>query len=359
MAAITGGAPVGVISSNRKETPSILNGIPRLANRRIPARPSAPASPIFPRHVHVLVRASASPSTALDLGKNYSQEYQPIKNLCSAAFTCISVLAVWSIIASAFSASGLFASLSLSTQPGSPQGLQLAIQSAWAGVAAGFLHTLCGPDHLAALTPLTIGRGRGAATALGALWGFGHSTGQLILGLMFVFLKERFTDLVPALSKWAGTVIGLTLIAIGLMGIYETYFEKHDAEEPELQLAVAGAGAAGPNPSVKGGGALKLGFTTYATGIVYGLQPDALFVVIPALALPTKLAAIAYCTMFVIGTVAAMGGYTALIGKTSEALTKERPWLQAHLSTIASAVAIVVGVAILLSGHGLHLPFFQ
>jgi hypothetical protein len=44
---------------------------------------------------------------------------------------------------------------------------------------------------LQALTPLTIGRGRAAASALGALWGFGHSTGQLILGLVFVLLKVR------------------------------------------------------------------------------------------------------------------------------------------------------------------------
>lgn len=42
-----------------------------------------------------------------------------------------------------------------------------------------------------ALTPLTIGRNRFAASALGALWGFGHSTGQLILGLVFVVLKVR------------------------------------------------------------------------------------------------------------------------------------------------------------------------
>jgi hypothetical protein len=28
-------------------------------------------------------------------------------------------------------------------------GVQLAAKSAWAGLAAGFLHTLCGPDHLA------------------------------------------------------------------------------------------------------------------------------------------------------------------------------------------------------------------
>ena len=60
----------------------------------------------------------------------------------------------------------------------------------------------------------------------------------------------------------------------------------------------------------------------------------------------------------VLGTVAAMGGYTAVIGTTSAALTKERPWLQAHLSTIASGIAIVVGALILLSGFGLQVPMF-
>ena len=53
----------------------------------------------------------------------------------------------------------------------------------------------------------------------------------------------------------------------------------------------------------------------FVTGIVYGLQPDALFVIIPALTLPTKLAAAAYTLMFVFGTCAAMGGYTAVIGE--------------------------------------------
>ena len=54
---------------------------------------------------------------------------------------------------------------------------------------------------------------------------------------------------------------------------------------------------------------------TLFTGIVFGLQPDALFVIVPALALPTKLAALAYILMFVFGTVAAMGSYTAFIGE--------------------------------------------
>jgi hydrogenase/urease accessory protein HupE len=71
-------------------------------------------------------------------------------------------------------------------------GLRNAIRSAWAGLAAGCLHTLAGADHLAALTPLTIGRSQLKASLLGALWGFGHSTGQMILGLLMVVLKDRF-----------------------------------------------------------------------------------------------------------------------------------------------------------------------
>jgi hypothetical protein len=88
------------------------------------------------------------------------------------------------------------------------------------------------------------------ASAMGALWGFGHSTGQLLLGLAMVLLKvgpchtfttcfaglsisstvcrvqERFHDFVPALERWSGIVIALTLIGIGAMGIYESYFAK-------------------------------------------------------------------------------------------------------------------------------------
>ncbi|KAL6764538.1 nickel transporter [Haematococcus lacustris] len=215
---------------------------------------------------------------------------------------------------------------------------------------------------LQALTPLTIGRTRVAASALGALWGFGHSTGQLILGLVMILLKDRFHDFLPALERWSGLVVALTLIAIGALGIYESHFAKEEeghAEEEQaaMQLALAG----GPSAAAAGVRAksLKASLATYATGIVYGLQPDALFVVIPALALPTKLAAVAYCTTFVVGTVMAMGGYTLLIGTTSAALTKERPWLQAHLSTVASAVAILVGVLIGLAGLGVQVPFFS
>jgi hypothetical protein len=228
-------------------------------------------------------------------------------------------------------------------------GARTAIASAWAGLAAGCLHTLAGADHLAALTPLTIGRSQVRASLLGALWGFGHSTGQLILGLLMVLLKDRFTALVPALSKWGGTTVGLTLLAIGALGVYESFFEAaHEAGAPEAALAGAAAGA---------GERRGFGLATFATGVVYGLQPDALFVIVPALALPTKLAAVAYILMFVLGTVAAMGAYTGVIGATSAAIKKTNSGLTKKLSGAAACAAIAIGAAVLASGWGLQLPW--
>merc|ERR1711971_304228 len=98
------------------------------------------------------------------------------------------------------------------------------IKIAWAGLASGCLHTLAGPDHLAALTPLTIGRTRIHASILGALWGLGHSIGQLILGLAFVLLKDSFESFIPTFNKYGGFLIGIILIIIGIIGIYENMF---------------------------------------------------------------------------------------------------------------------------------------
>ena len=250
-----------------------------------------------------------------------------------------------------------FASLALAIPAVSAEAMATAFRSAWAGLAAGCLHTLAGADHLAALTPLTIGQSHLRASMLGALWGFGHSTGQLMLGLLMVILKDRFQQLVPALSKWGGTTVGLTLLAIGALGVWESFFEHHHDHDHGHDH---GHGHASENGGVqkkeKLGKGKGFGLATFATGIVYGLQPDALFVIIPALALPTKLAATAYILMFVLGTVAAMGAYAGVIGATSQVIKSTNSRLTSNLSGAASAMAILIGVGILLSTCGINTP---
>lgn len=231
-----------------------------------------------------------------------------------------------------------------STSIAANSGKELLV-SAWMGFMAGCLHTLTGPDHLAALAPLSIGRTKLESVAVGALWGCGHDAGQVIFGILFLLLKGKLH--IEVLRAWGSRVVGMTLVAIGIIGIRE-------AQEAALPCLATNGSALSPNmlqSSDTSRNALKknLNFATFATGIVHGLQPDALIMILPALALPSRFAGAAFLIMFLFGTVLAMSGYTAFIGSCSQALKKRIPRITEHLSWISSVVAILVGVAILVS----------
>ncbi|KAE9593369.1 hypothetical protein Lal_00029254 [Lupinus albus] len=248
-----------------------------------------------------------------------------------------------------------FASLTTAAKTGGPAAAAAAavggklvrteiLSSAWTGFFAGCLHTLSGPDHLAALAPLSIGRTRMESAAVGALWGCGHDAGQLIFGIIFLLLKDRLH--IEIIRTWGTRVVGLTLLVIGAMGIKEASEVSTPCvalENGECDVSVY---ESLDNPTV---GKKKIGFATFATGIVHGLQPDALMMVLPALALPSRLAGAAFLTMFLLGTVFAMGSYTVFIGSCSQALKDRVPRITEKLTWASSLVAIALGCAIIIS----------
>ncbi|KAL8151410.1 hypothetical protein V2J09_021218, partial [Rumex salicifolius] len=219
------------------------------------------------------------------------------------------------------------------------------LTSAWAGFFAGCLHTLSGPDHLAALAPLSIGRTRMESAAVGALWGCGHDAGQVIFGLIFLLLKDRLH--IEVLKTWGTRVVGFTLLVIGGMGIREA----SEIPAPCIALETGECDVSVYEPLENSGmkQKKKIGFATFATGIVHGLQPDALMMVLPALALPSRVAGAAFLFMFLFGTVVAMGGYTVFIGSCSDALKERVPRITEKLTWAASLVAIGLGLAIIVS----------
>ncbi|XBI06378.1 hypothetical protein VPH35_134403 [Triticum aestivum] len=223
--------------------------------------------------------------------------------------------------------------------------------SAWTGFLAGCLHTLSGPDHLAALAPLSIGRSPVESAAVGALWGCGHDAGQVMFGLLFLGLKDRLH--IEVLRTWGTRVVGLTLLVIGAIGIREATqaapcvaaaleggAHQHGGNNSDaLEKALLGAG----------GKKKEISFATFATGIVHGLQPDALMIILPALAMPSRAAGAAFLGMFLVGTVLSMASYTVLIGTCTEALKERVPRITEKLTWAASLVAISMGVAIIVS----------
>ncbi|KAI7731896.1 hypothetical protein M8C21_017007, partial [Ambrosia artemisiifolia] len=220
------------------------------------------------------------------------------------------------------------------------------LSSAWTGFFAGCLHTLSGPDHLAALAPLSIGRSRVESALVGALWGCGHDAGQVIFGLLFLLLKDRLH--IEIIRTWGTRVVGITLLVIGAMGIREASEVPAPCvalENGECDVSVYEASLSDPAVSKK----KKIGFATFATGIIHGLQPDALMMVLPALALPSRVAGAAFLGMFLVGTVIAMGSYTVFIGSCSQALKDRIPRITEKLTWISSMVAIALGLGIIIS----------
>ncbi|KAA8546115.1 hypothetical protein F0562_020434 [Nyssa sinensis] len=143
------------------------------------------------------------------------------------AGTVILVSALMVVLIHPVVASPAFAAFQTASKTGGPAAAAIGgrvlrtelLSSAWTGFFAGCLHTLSGPDHLAALAPLSIGRTRLESAAVGALWGCGHDAGQVIFGLLFLLLKDRLH--IEIIRTWGTRVVGFTLLVIGAMGIRE------------------------------------------------------------------------------------------------------------------------------------------
>jgi hypothetical protein len=69
-----------------------------------------------------------------------------------------------------------------------------------AGLVAGALHVLSGPDHLAAVAPLAADSTAGRWRA-GFSWGIGHTGGVLVVGLLAVLLRGLLP--LDSISSWS------------------------------------------------------------------------------------------------------------------------------------------------------------
>ncbi|CAE7404121.1 unnamed protein product [Symbiodinium sp. CCMP2592] len=115
--------------------------------------------------------------------------------------------------------------------------------AAGCGAGAGALHTLSGPDHLAALAPLAlrVRKGPGAAFRTGMFWGSGHVAGQLLLGSGLLLLSRslpRFQlGLAGLAEQLASLAVGFVLMTIGALGIKESRDWDEDQNQRSVQTS--------------------------------------------------------------------------------------------------------------------------
>ncbi len=205
-----------------------------------------------------------------------------------------------------------------------------------AGLIAGALHVISGPDHLAALAPLALQKPT-QSLASGALWGAGHAGGVVVLGILGQVVGHLLD--IELVSGWSEVVVGALLIVIGgwsikkALGIVvHSHPHERAGEGPHEHVHVHFKGEEGEHISHRHA-ALGVGFLHGVAGAGH------LFGVLPSLALPPTSAAL-YLAAYLVSAVSAMALFGGLLGRL--ALLKQGRAIRPAIIS-SGVVSILVG----------------
>lgn len=195
--------------------------------------------------------------------------------------------------------------------------------AASAGLLAGLVHALAGPDHLSAVAPLVVQEPR-RRWLLGLFWGIGHSLGVWAVGLLALLLRGILP--VESLSSWSERLVGVVLIGVGLWGLHRAFASRL------------------PRHAHDEGRSKRPGRAAVWIGGLHGLAGSShLLGVLPALALPSSGAAVAYVAGFGLGSVAAMTAFASALGLVAARITARGGMAYQALLGAFSAASIVIG----------------
>jgi hypothetical protein len=155
-------------------------------------------------------------------------------------------------------------------------------------------------------------------------------------------LAVLLRDLLPPLdviSAWSERLVGGALIALGFWAL-RTALKIHAAPHTHGRVTHDHLRAEGGPPLVRRSGHTHASFFM---GVLHGLAGSSHFLgVLPALALPTRAAALAYIVAFGVGSIVAMTGFGAALGAAPGPRTHRMFMLS------AAVIAFTVGGAWLL-----------
>src|SRR3954452_3535469 len=193
------------------------------------------------------------------------------------------------------------------------------------GILAGVIHALSGPDHLSAVAPLVINE-RSRRWRMGLYWGIGHSLGVWIIGLVMLVLRGVLP--IESLSSWSERLVGVVLIGVGLWGLRRAFFARlpgphvHDEGHPKGRPGRA---------AVMIGGLHGLAGSSHIRGLL------------PALALPSRWASLAYVVGFGLGAIVGMTAFSSTFGLFAARITARGFRAYQAMLVAFSAAAILVG----------------
>jgi ABC-type nickel/cobalt efflux system permease component RcnA len=221
--------------------------------------------------------------------------------------------------------------------------------AAISGLVAGAVHVWSGPDHLAAVAPLAVRQPR-RGWLPGVRWGFGHSAGVAVVGLLSLWLREMLP--VDLLSSWGERMVGVMLFGIGLWALRKAFKDTVHVHEHEHDgdrhmhfhthaHAVAHERAEAHHHT----------HAAFGIGMLHGLAGSSHFLgVLPILAFPTRIQAVMYLAAYAVGTIASMAAFSWVMGRWAARWARRSVNLYRGLMTLCAGTAMAVGVFWLVTG---------
>ncbi len=215
-----------------------------------------------------------------------------------------------------------------------------------AGFVAGALHVFMGPDHLAAVAPLSADEPR-RAWRLGLRWGLGHASGVGLIALVAFFLR-RFIHF-ETLSHWSERMVGLVLIGVGIWGLsrirrfrLHSHAHRHDGSDHEHIHVHDRTGAHAVEADTP---RHRHGHAAFAVGTFHGAAGSHHVVsLLPALAMPSTLLAALYLAAFALGNILGMTLFAGLMGAVFMRLRDSGDRVYRWMLGFTSTAAIGIGV---------------
>jgi nickel/cobalt exporter len=200
------------------------------------------------------------------------------------------------------------------------------------GLALGLRHA-ADPDHLVVLATL-VERERTFARAVrpALLWGLGHTTTFLLVGVGVVVLGVK---LPPSFDRGTELAVAAMLVAVGVLHLARRGAQERLCPGAERSAQARAGGAPGWS------GALR----PLGVGLVHGLAGSASIALIGLSTIRSRAGAVLYLILFCAGTAAGMAMITAaLYLPMSRIVARDR--VRRVLALSAAVASVVFGLAL-------------
>lgn len=212
------------------------------------------------------------------------------------------------------------------------------------GFGLGLLHAL-DPDHLVAMSTIASREHRmGRSSALGVLWGLGHTASLTLVGMVVILMQITIP---PALSKGMELVVALMIVLLGVHLVWQW------ARERVVHRHVhAHGGPAHTHLHVHGRDSLAVhdhhaprsGKKAFAIGVIHGLAGSAALSLAVLATMTTPVEGILYIVIFGVGSIGGMLLMSALMSLPFALIAQRLSAWEKPAQAVVGAGAVAFGL---------------